>query len=368
MFKSMSTLSYKCPSCGAPLEFDGREKQMTCGNCGNTFETETVIAVNEIQREDAQFDDMEWEAKKESFSPEELERTQTFSCSSCGAQLFTDETTVATSCAFCGSPSIIPAQFTPGTKPEQIIPFLIEKDQAEKMFHAYFKSRKLIPNLFLEGTNRIDEIRKLYVPYWLFSCEADARMTYRGTTVTAFRSGQYMVRTSRHFLIRRAGTLGFSALPVDASQMMDNKITESLEPFSPKDAITFTPPTLSGAQANRADVTAEECQARANDRIRSTTDQMFRRTVTGYASVIPQSSSIRLLDSNSLPVLYPIWLITTKKGDKTFTFAINGQTGELTCDIPWSKGKFFGRMLTVALGVAAAGFLVVMGLSAAGVI
>ncbi len=364
----MSTLSYKCPSCGAPLTYDGRQQEMTCGSCGNTFDPETIRTVSEIAREDAGHEDMRWQMESGAFSENELEKTRTYSCSSCGAQLFTEETTVATECAFCGSPSVIPAQFTPGTRPEAIIPFLIGKDQAEKMFRDYFKQRKLIPNLFLQGPLKIEEIRKLYAPFWLFGCTADARMTYQGTQVTSHRSGQYMVRTTRHFLIRRAGTLAFSGLPVDASERLDNRITESIEPFRTGEAIPFIPQTLSGAQANRADIGTEECQERANQRVRSTTDKVFRNTVSGYASVIPQSSSIRIMDGTAQPVLYPIWLITTKKEDKLYTFAINGQTGELTCDIPWSRAKFFGRMLSLGLGAAAVGLAAVYLLSRTGVI
>lgn len=364
----MSTLSYKCPSCGAPLTYDGRQKEMTCGSCGNTFDPETIRTVNQIAQEDAEHEDMRWKMEGGAFSGEDLEKTRTYSCSSCGAQLFTEETTVATECAFCGSPSVIPSQFTPGTRPETIIPFLIEKAQAEKMFRDYFKQRKLIPNLFLQGTLKIEEIRKLYVPFWLFGCTADARMTYQGTQVLSHRSGQYMVRTTRHYLIHRAGTLAFSNLPVDASERLDNKITESIEPFRTSEAIPFIPQTLSGAQANRADLATEQCQERANQRVKSTTDKMFRDTVSGYASVITQNSSIRITDGTAQPVLYPVWLITTKKENKIYTFAINGQTGELTCDIPWSKAKFFGRMLSAGLGAAAIGLAAVFLLSQTGVL
>lgn len=364
----MSTLTYKCPSCAAPLTYDGRAQELTCGSCGNSFDPETVIAINQIEQEDDRPEDMSWQVEDQGFTEEELSQTRAFNCSSCGAQLFMEDTTVATECAFCGSPSIIPAQFTEETRPERIIPFKIEKAQAEAMFRDYFKGRKLIPNLFLKGPNRIEEIRKLYVPYWLFGCQADARMTYRGTTVSTRRSGQYMVTTTRHFLIHRAGTLAFSDLPVDASERLDNTISESIEPFNTKEAIPFAPHTLSGAQANRADVDQDTCQQRANTRVRSTTDSAFRGTVSGYATVVPQSSNIQIVNGTTLPALYPVWLITTKKEGKTYIFAINGQTGEQTSNIPWSRAKFFGRMLGMAAGVAAAGFAAVFVLGMLGVL
>ncbi|MGI6726009.1 MAG: hypothetical protein ACOX62_07425 [Christensenellales bacterium] len=365
----MSTLTYKCPSCGAPLEFDGRQQEMSCDSCGNTFDPQSIIAVNQIHKEDAGHEDiMHWDMIEDSFTPGDLQQTKAYSCSSCGAELFTEETTVATACAFCGSPSVIPAQFTDETRPRQIIPFIIDKIKAEQMFRDYFKNKKLIPNLFLKGPNQIDEIRKLYVPFWIFDCDADARMSYRGTTVSSHRSGQYMVRTTRHYLIHRAGSLSFQGLPVDASIRLDNKITESIEPFNQGEAIEYAPHTLSGAQANRADVDTLTCQSRANERVKRTTDQVFRSTVSGYSSVVPESSSIKIINGTSRPVLYPVWLITTKKGGKTYTFAINGQTGALTCDIPWSKTKFLGRLASMACGATAAGFAIIYVLSAMGVL
>ena len=365
----MSTLTYKCPSCGAPLKFDGRQQEMSCDSCGNTFDPQSIIAVNQIHKEDAGHEDiMHWDMIEDSFTPGDLQQTKAYSCSSCGAELFTEETTVATACAFCGSPSVIPAQFTDETRPRQIIPFIIDKIKDEQMFRDYFKNKKLIPNLFLKGPNQIDEIRKLYVPFWIFDCDADARMSYRGTTVSSHRSGQYMVRTTRHYLIHRAGSLSFQGLPVDASIRLDNKITESIEPFNQGEAIEYAPHTLSGAQANRADVDTLTCQSRANERVKRTTDQVFRSTVSGYSSVVPESSSIKIINGTSRPVLYPVWLITTKKGGKTYTFAINGQTGALTCDIPWSKTKFLGRLASMACGATAAGFAIIYVLSAMGVL
>ncbi|HSK69033.1 MAG TPA: TFIIB-type zinc ribbon-containing protein [Candidatus Limnocylindria bacterium] len=364
----MSTLTYKCPACGAPLAYDGRQNEMTCGNCGNTFDPKTIQAVNEIRREDEGFEDMSWRMEDRGFTEGDLSQTRTYSCSSCGAQLITEATTVATSCAFCGSPSVIPEQFSPGTRPQKLLPFIVGKAEAETMFRDYFKKRKLIPNLFYKGPLEIKEIRQLYAPFWLFGCLADARMTYRASTSMAHRSGNYLITTTRHFLLRRAGTLRFRDLPVDASQRLDNKITESIEPFRNDDAIDFIPQALSGAQANAADLRPEDCQERANERVRTSTDQAFRETTRGYGAVVPQSSSIQLRDASAVPVLCPMWIITTMKEGKLYTFAINGQTGRLTCDIPWSKAKFIGRLFGVGLGAAAAGLIAVFALARFGVL
>lgn len=362
---STRTHTYKCPSCGSPLLFDGRSLELHCDSCGNTFPVETVQAVNSIEENTAHApENTNWQEER---GQDTGHGTRTFSCSSCGAQLITDETTVATNCAFCGSPSIIPAQFTEETTPVKLIPFVVSKQQATDMFHNYFKGKKFVPNMFMTN-NTIDEIRQLYVPYWLFSCKANADITYDATTVSSYRSGQYRVTKTRHFLVRRAGTLGFENLPVDASSRLPNDITESIEPYPMSKAIAYTPAALSGAMANRADVSADECKHRADSRIRTSTESVFHSTVVGYTSAIPRSVNISVPHGVCTPVLFPLWQITTKKQDKSYTFAINGQTGALTCNIPYSKAKFFGWLLGITGGIAAAGFAALYLLATLGVI
>ena len=364
----METLTYKCPSCGAPLIYQGDQEVLKCGNCGNTFQGETVRKVAEIDHEDAQTPEANWDMQEKSFTQDEASRTKTYSCSSCGAQLMTDVTTVATNCAFCGSPSIIPAQFIPGTRPDIIIPFKVQKGEAESKFYTYFKGKKMIPNLFLKEKNRIEEIRQLYVPYWLFTCKADGRMTFDATRVSAMRQGQYMVTITRHFLVRRAGTLDFKDLPIDASKQVNNDITETLEPFEPAAAIPFSPETLSGSMADRADISPDTCKERANQRIDNTVSAALRATVQGYNAVITRSASVKVDNGSSSPALYPIWIITTKKEDKLYTFAINGQTGELTCNIPYSKAKFLSWTLGITAGLTALAYAVFVALTTMGVI
>lgn len=363
----MSVLTYKCPSCGAPLTFDGGRQELTCGSCGNTFTPEVVREVAEIESQDAGFERMEWQVEDGSFSEQEASHTKAYSCSSCGSQLMTDETTVATNCAFCGSPAILEVQFTDETRPQTIVPFLISKEQATRMFRDYFKGKRLLPNPFLKN-NQIDEIRQLYVPYWMFACEADARLTYNATQVSSYRSGNYMITKTRHFLIRRAGTLSFSDLPVDASSRLNNEITESIEPYSLQQGIPFSPETLAGTLANRADMTPEQCVERANKRVQNTTEDVFRSTVQGYTTVVPRSTSIRVRNGSSIPALLPIWLITTVKGGKTYTFAINGQTGELTTDIPYSKAKFHKWLWGLTALIGGGSFVLIYVLARLGVI
>ena len=53
-------------------------------------------------------------------------------CPSCGAELICDASTAATSCPYCGNPTVVPGQFAGQLKPDFIIPFKYSKEDAVK--------------------------------------------------------------------------------------------------------------------------------------------------------------------------------------------------------------------------------------------
>ena len=143
--------------------------------------------------------------------------------------------------------------------------------------------------------------------------------------------------------MRRSGRLRFADIPVDGSAKIDNRITESLEPYDMSEAVPFQPAVLSGAMADNADVDAAECEGRAVERVAQSTADAIAATVRGYDTVSVRSRNITSSDGRVTPVLMPVWMINTEKvedGKKTvYTFAINGQSGRLTCDVPYDKKK-----------------------------
>lgn len=349
----MSTLSYKCPCCASPLTYDGGTGKLSCAACGNTFEPADL----EAMEMDQQGDQLTFEVDADSYT--EADAMDAYHCKSCGAQLVCENTTTATECPYCGSPTILPDRIQGGVKPEKVVPFLIGKEQAEQMFHGYFKGKRLLPNVFIKTDNHIHEVRKLYVPYWLFDCGAEGDFIYDAEKKREERSGEWKITHTEHYAVRRTGTLDFSDIPVDGSEKMNPAIAESLEPYDLDKAVPFQSAVLSGAMADRADIAAEDCKDRAAQRVKTTTEQTLRSTVTGYSSVSVRRGSVRTEHGKATPVLLPAWIITTvkeeKNGPKTYTFAINGQSGQLTCDVPYDRAKFWTWLLGLFVVIMAIG-------------
>ena len=351
----MSTASYNCPCCGAPLSFNGGSSKLECASCGNSFEPETL----DMMGESGSSEKITFEHPEENFQPGD-EGMQTYICKNCGAELMTEDTTTATECPYCGSPTVLPNRLESGVKPEKVIPFVVTKEQAQQQFNDYFKGKKLMPNVFLNSRNRISEMRRLFVPYWLFDCDAYADITYNAEKETTERDGDWEITRTRHYFVRRRGGLHFENIPVDGSEKLDDKITESLEPYDMSAAIPFQSAVLAGAMADRADVDCDKCEGRAVERVENSTEQTMRDTVRGYDRVNERSKNIRTENGKATPVLMPVWLITTEKEGKTYTFAINGQSGKLTCDVPadtkksllWGGGVFIGVLAVLLLILA----------------
>lgn len=346
----MNTIAYKCPCCGAPLTYSSTGNRLECASCGNGYDIEAIEAMHP-----AEGGGMQFALPMDTFQTNDARAMQAYVCKNCGAELMTEETTTATECPYCGSPTILPDRIEGGVKPELVIPFTVTKEQAQQAFDGYFKGKRLLPNIFLHTRNRIAEMHKLYVPYWLFDCDAQGSIVYDAEKRQTERRDDWEITRIKHYIARREGRMCFENIPVDGSEKLDSRITESLEPYDLSAAVPFRPSVLAGALADHADVDAHACEGRAVERVETSISNTLRGTVEGYTSVTERSKSIRSEGGKVTPVLMPVWLITTEKEGKTYTFAINGQTGKLTCDVPADKKKSFawgGGVFAGVLGLS----------------
>ena len=339
---------------------------MYCHSCDNTFPVDALMEAAQIQVENTTDEQMQWEMPKEqTFDEGESASLRAYHCQTCGAEIVADEVTAATECVYCGNPTIMPGVLSGVYRPEGVLPFRKTKEQAQQAFRNHCKGKRLLPKGFADNS-RVEKITGVYVPFWLFKCDAEADMTYRATRVRTSREGQWEVIRTAHFLLRRGGRVKFKEVPVDGSSKMDDALMESIEPFDAAQVKDFTIAYLSGYQAQRYDVGAEDCRKRANDRIRASVKALMDGTVMGYTTATPQNTQIQMEHGNVKQVLMPVWLLNTRWKDQVFTFAMNGQTGQFIGDLPTDKSKFWKWLLGVFGGVFAGGYgimylLVMMG-------
>ena len=331
-------LDYKCPCCGGVVEFDSTIQRMKCPYCDTEFDVEALQDKDEVlnsTQPDPQWDqsDGEWESG-------EAEQMKVYTCKSCGGEIIADATTGATLCPYCGNPVVLTGRFSGDLKPDFVIPFKLDKEAAKAALRVHMSKKKLLPKLF-SSENRIDEIKGVYVPFWLFDAEANADLQYKATRVRSWSDSDYNYTETSYYRARRAGSIAFDHVPADGSSKMPDDLMDSLEPFDFGEAVDFQTAYLSGFLADRYDVTAEDCTERVNSRIRNSTAAAFRNTVTGYSSVSDDGGEIILNNAKANYALFPVWMLSTTYKGEQYTFAMNGQSGKFVGNLPMDKGKYW---------------------------
>ena len=361
--------NYQCPSCNGPLHFSGSTGKLECDYCGSSYEVseiEKLYAEKEAAAAQAK-EDADAKAEQAAQSGEasewdvsgaggewgeEAQGMKVYNCPSCGAQLFCDETTAATSCPYCGNPGVVPGQFSGTKRPDYVIPFKLEKKDAIAALKEHYKGKFLLPKVFSQE-NHLEEIKGVYVPFWLFDADADATMRYEATNSTSYRDGNYMVTDTSHYDIYRQGSIAFERVPVDGSSKMPDDYMDSEEPFDYGDMKEFSTAYLPGFLADKYDVDAAAASERADGRCEQSVVDAMRSTVTGYATVVPESEHVNLKRGTVKYALLPVWLLSTKWKDKNYLFAMNGQTGKMVGDLPADKGKLRKLFWGLTIGLTA---------------
>lgn len=350
--------NYQCPSCTGPLHFVGEAGQLQCEYCESSYPVEVIEEMYADKEKAAAAAEPQWDMSMAGgdWSEEEAAKLRAYSCPSCGAELIMDDTTAASSCPYCGNPTVVPGQFSGLLKPDYIIPFKLNKEIAIETLKKYYKGKKFLPKTFSKD-NHIQEIKGVYVPFWLFDGKADVKMSFLGTREKKRTYGNEEITTTDYYNVVREGHISFAKVPVDGSSKMPDDHADAIEPFDYGELKAFSTAYLPGFMADKYDIDQEACAKRANARIESSAENIFSSKATGYTSLRTEYKQINLKDSEVAYALMPVWLLSTKWNEQNFLFAMNGQTGKLIGDLPIDKGRFWGWYAKIALPL-----MVIMGI------
>jgi hypothetical protein len=200
----------------------------------------------------------------------------------------------------------------------------------------------------------------MYLPYWTY--DADTKSFYTGQkgirrteTYTSYENGKSVTKTRTvtdwYFA---SGTVfeNFDDVLIVASKSLPNKYVDSLEPWDLKNLVPFDEKYLSGFKAESYQLNLEG----GFDESKKIMDVKIRVKVKKDIGGDDQRITTLATQHNNVTfkhVLLPIWLSAFKYNDKVYRFMINGRTGEVQGERPYSFWKIFFFVLLI-LGVIAA--------------
>jgi len=342
----MEVVQYKCPNCGANLEFQAATQDFGCKYCDSSF-TSAQLAEIYPQKENHRLDVAEPPKSAEEIKQEEMfaEYNALYNCPSCGAAVVTDSNTSATKCVYCNSPVMLTGRLSGEYKPSKVIPFKITEREASEKLHEYCKKKWFLPSGFLKSVS-LSEMKAIYVPYWIVDCAAGGMITANCKKVRTWTDGSYMYTETKEYVAVRDGDMTFENIPHDASTRADDVLMESIEPFNYGDVTDFKMSYLSGYIAEKYDVTKDQAAPRVKERAVTGAVDVMKATIVGYSTVTVSQNTVAVLRDKWRHYLLPVWFLTYKYNGVNYYFAVNGQTGKFAGNLPIVWGK-------VALAIAA---------------
>lgn len=339
--------SFPCAQCGAKLAFQPGTSSLTCQYCGH---------VNPIPQSEAEIHEIDFRSTVASMvRDEDYETTRVAKCQSCAAEYTLGANVEAESCPFCGSPQVVDGGSSRHLKPKALLPFAIDAKKARELFQQWLKGLWFAPGRVKQFARLEGGFTGMYVPYWTYdSATTTFYRGQRGTRYTVTVGIGKNRRTETRIRWRNvSGTVwrDFDDVLVLASSSLPHKQTERLEPWDLDKLVPYDDAYLAGFRAESYQVDLAAGFERAKEKMAEVIRGDIRRDIGGDAQrIISMSTQHNKVTFKH--VLLPIWLNAYRDGDRVYRFVINGRTGEVQGERPWSWVKI-GLAVLVAVAVIA---------------
>jgi predicted RNA-binding Zn-ribbon protein involved in translation (DUF1610 family) len=343
---------HHCPGCGAEAHWNAAKQALVCPYCGTVSPAQLASDGSLVQEHDLA---LALRAIPESQRGWDLDRTPV-QCQSCKAISLFESTRVAQRCEFCGSPSVVPYTKTRNViYPESLLPFTFTEAQVRESIRRWYASRWFAPNR-LKKAALTDRVGGIYLPYWTFDAQVYARWTaeaghYYYETRTVYRNGrQETVREQRVRWVPAAGelTTAFDDELVAATQGIHSALLKAIEPFPTKTLRPYDRGYVSGwvVEQYQIDLVAAAERSRA---------EMDAKVRARCAEDVPGDTYRNLQVAATYSgqtfkhTLLPVWLLHYDYGRKAYQVVVNGATGAIAGEQPYSWIKIFFAVLALLI-------------------
>ncbi len=338
----------ECPDCGAPMRFDPVSASLICDYCGKRIKMEEPedkpaggASDKKTKAKDKKVTDEE-QGFVEGFNFDELndlashagaEGLPICNCVSCGAEVITSAEQMATTCPYCGNNIVLTQKMSGNLRPDGLIPFKIESGRMPGAVRQFYKGKKLLPKGFFSDSE-LGKVTGVYVPFWVFSGRLSGILNYKGDKLSSTRQGNYVIKRTEHYLLKREVKAEFGNVPVVAGEKLEDALMDSLEPFEMGEVKPFDTRYLAGFTADRFDVAKDKIAGRAKSRMHSTTaGAAYSQAGAGYSNVTSSGGKLSAA-VKARYLLFPVYMFNVSFNGKEYPFAVNGQTGKVAGALP----------------------------------
>jgi predicted RNA-binding Zn-ribbon protein involved in translation (DUF1610 family) len=349
------TRTYPCTSCGGQLEFDITLQKLRCPNCGNVQDiiedAGRVTAEQDFAAAVARLHSQAADAGPQVVGEKEVV------CQNCGGHTTFTGSLTSTRCPYCATPiQRDDVHDAPARLPvDGVLPFQVDQKQAKESLEKWINGRWFAPTEF-KKYSQTGSFASVYASYFTYDAATDT--WYQGRrgeeyTVTV-GSGDKEHTETRVNWYDVSGQVAntFDDVTVLANDGFDRDRVTALEPWPTAEARPFSAEYVAGHLCRTYDKDVEACLGEARARMEPEIDDTIRRDIGGDRQDI-NSKNTTFQSLTFKHLLLPIWLLTVIYAGKPFQVFINGITGEVQGQRPWSRVKLAVAIVIAVLVIAA---------------
>lgn len=360
-----SSRTYPCAACGGELHFDISTQLLKCQHCGSTHElreVEGTVEENDLSTAIA------FARAGRSRAVAQVAGEKEIVCQNCGGHTTFSGALTANRCPYCATPiQRDDVHDAPERLPvDGVLPFQVDAKRATELIEEWIDSRWFAPSEF-KRYNRTGSFESVYMAY--FTYDADTSTRYAGErgvhyTVTV-GSGDNRRTETRTDWTPVSGVVQntFDDLAVFANDGFERSRVAKLEPWPTAQAKPYSPEFVAGHLCRTYDHDVEECFPEARQEMERRIEQHIRSDIGGDEQRI-RSKQVHWMRTEYKHLLLPIWLLTVIYLDRPFQVYINGVTGEVHGQRPYSKVKI--AVATVIALIVVIGILVLWSRASSG--
>jgi Zn finger protein HypA/HybF involved in hydrogenase expression len=338
----INTETFVCENCGGLMKFNISKQKFACESCGS----ENDLPVNSDKIVEHDFNGyLEREKNTVPFAGIAM-----VTCQRCGMEITFDEQQIATTCPMCSSTQIATVKQSSGIPPDGVVPFKIDKQDAQQKFKEWVKSRWFAPNDFKKKYGEGD-LKGMYLPFWTYDADVVSRYTGRGGKHRRVRGADGRERTVTNWTpVNGVVNSSFDDVQVCASNKQDN--IKGILPFGTiHNTKTFSAGYLSGYYAEvykiKADTAFTEAKKIIENAMRALAVKDIKRR---YDAAEVHTLNSTYSNVTYKHVLLPLWESAFGYKGKTYNYLVNGETGKVSGKRPYSPVKI---ALVIIAGIAA---------------
>jgi len=353
-----SELKKACTNCGAELLYSPGTTELKCEYCGHT---ETISSSDES------FEELELKKYlSEMGGQSHSEEITMLHCKNCGANQHVEENYKSLHCIYCSMPLIVEDAYKEEwIIPGAVLPFQIDQKKAHQVFKKWVKGLWFAPNKLKKATLDPQNTKGLYSPYWTFDAQLYADYTgqrgehyYVTKTVGSGKNRRTVQERRTRWYPAKGNVKGFvDDTLTKASKQKAGIIPKEIANWNLKLLQPFNSSFLAGFVTEKYTIPLKSGHEQAEKVARKIADSWARRDIGGDEQRI-STLEVTLSEETFKHILLPVYISAYTFKSKRYNFFVNGQSGKLAGQRPYSFWKIFFFVLFI-LAVIAIIFLAV---------